>query len=48
MWYQLQRTIDVIREHATQMNPQEWFLVFVVVVIVGFFCMRGFGSRTYY
>ncbi len=48
MWYQLQRTIDVIREHATQMSPQEWLSVCVVVVIIGFFCMRGFGSRTYY
>ena len=27
---------------------QDWLFVFVIVVLLGFFCMRGFGSRSNY
>ena len=30
------------------MSTQEWMLVLFGVVLVGFFCMRGFGSRSKY
>ena len=30
------------------MGTQEWMLVLVGVIVLGFFCMRGFGSRSNY
>jgi hypothetical protein len=30
------------------LDRQQWFFVFVGVVVLGFLCMRGFGSRTNY
>ena len=48
MWYHLERTIDLLRVRATQMDPRDWLVLLVAVLAVGFFCMRGFGSRTSY
>lgn len=31
-----------------QMGIQEWLLALFAVVIVGVFCLRGFGSRSKY
>ena len=31
-----------------QMERDHWLIVFGVLVTIGFFCMRGFGSRTSY
>lgn len=31
-----------------QMEREHWVIAFGVLVVVGFFCMRGFGSRTSY
>ena len=31
-----------------QLNQQEWLLLLVVVTVLGFMCMRGFGSRNSY
>lgn len=30
------------------LSMQQWLYVLVIGVIVGFFCLRGFGSRTDY
>jgi hypothetical protein len=30
------------------MDRNEWFVAFGLLVLIGFFCMRGFGSRTSY
>jgi hypothetical protein len=30
------------------LNYQEWFLAFVMTVVLGFFLLRGFGSRKDY
>ena len=35
-------------ENVTQLDKTQWLWVSVVVVVVGFMCMRGFGSRTNY
>ncbi len=35
------RTID-------RLGPTEWVLVLGGVIVVGLFCMRGFGSRSGY
>lgn len=29
-------------------NSQDWMLVMIGAVIIGFFCLRGFGSRSGY
>lgn len=31
-----------------RLDKQEWLGVLVAVTIIGFFCMRGFGSRSSY
>jgi hypothetical protein len=31
-----------------QMTAGDWLIAFAVVVVVGCFCMRGFGSRSNY
>jgi len=31
-----------------RMDAQHWLLALLAVVVVGFFCMRGFGSRSDY
>jgi hypothetical protein len=33
---------------VTSLDKQESLLLLIVVTIVGFFCMRGFGSRSNY
>lgn len=33
---------------VSRFDANEWLIALVVVVIVGFFCMRGFGSRSGY
>ena len=30
------------------MDAQDWLLALLAVVVVGLFCMRGFGSRSDY
>jgi hypothetical protein len=30
------------------LDRQEWLVVLVVVTVLGFLCMRGFGSRNNY
>ena len=31
-----------------RMGPEEYFLLVAMAVIVGFFCLRGIGSRSRY
>lgn len=31
-----------------RMGPQEWVVVMAVLIVVGLFCLRGFGSRSRY
>jgi hypothetical protein len=38
---------EVIR-YADRLSPQQWLLVLGVVIIIGLFCLRGFGSRSQY
>jgi hypothetical protein len=48
MWYQIQSTISKAQQSLPHMDREHWIAVFVIAVIVGCFCMRGFGSRTGY
>jgi hypothetical protein len=38
---------EVVR-FADRLNPQQWLAVLLVVIIVGLYCLRGFGSRSQY
>jgi hypothetical protein len=31
-----------------RLSVQQWMLVLVVAIVVGVFCLRGFGSRSEY
>ena len=31
-----------------QLDIQQWLILLLVVIVLGFFCLRGFGSRTGY
>jgi hypothetical protein len=33
---------------ANRLDPQQWLLVLVVLIIIGLVCLRGFGSRSQY
>lgn len=33
---------------ANRLDAQEWLLILVGVVVVGWVCLRGFGSRSSY
>jgi hypothetical protein len=47
----LQTIVDFggqIAKHMGTLDRQQWFFVFVGVVVLGFLCMRGFGSRANY
>ena len=41
LWREILRYVD-------RMGPQEWLLVLAAMIVVAFFCMRGFGSRSQY
>jgi hypothetical protein len=34
--------------YVDRMGPHEWFLVLAAMMVVAFFSMRGFGSRSRY
>ncbi len=44
----VERVWNRIVDAGGNLDRQEWILVFVCVVIIGFFCLRGFGSRSSY
>ena len=41
LWDNILGTID-------RMGIQEWMLVLVGAIVIGFFCLRGYGSRSNY
>jgi hypothetical protein len=48
MWYQIQSIVSKAQQTLPAMHREHWIGVFVVAVIIGVFCLRGFGSRTKY
>lgn len=36
---------DSAIQQVGHLDRQQWLYVFVGLVIIGFFCLRGFGSR---
>lgn len=44
----MQHFFRTIVRTIERMNAQEYVLVFGAVILIGFFCLRGFGSRSRY
>ncbi len=40
--------VNVFLRYCDRLDYQEWFLLGLVVVGLGLFCMKGFGSRSNY
>lgn len=38
----------LVLHYADQLSPQQWVIVLAVMIIFGFLCMRGYGSRSNY
>jgi hypothetical protein len=48
MWLDLETLMGKVQSHMLHMDRQEWIVAFAVVIVIGSFCLRGFGSRTHY
>ena len=48
MWNQIERVLGPLFRSCSSLSRYEWIAVFVGVLIVGYLCMRGFGSRANY
>ena len=48
MWYEIERILLPLFRLGGSLTRHEWILVFVGALVVGFICMRGFGSRANY
>jgi hypothetical protein len=42
------RLYDQALRYASHLEPQHWVIIFVVLIGVGAFFLRGFGSRAKY
>jgi hypothetical protein len=48
MWHKIDRALDPLFQLGCSLSRHEWIALFVVALIIGYFCMRGFGSRANY
>jgi len=48
MWYQIEQYTAPIFRFCCSLSRHEWIAVFVVALVIGYLCMRGFGSRANY
>ncbi|MCX7425776.1 MAG: hypothetical protein NTW96_09180 [Planctomycetia bacterium] len=44
MWRFYQEALRFV----TRMNSEEYLLLLLATIVLGFFCLRGFGSRSHY
>ena len=42
-----QRFSDLMR-YVERMGSSEWLIVAFIGIVIGFFCLRGYGSRSNY
>ena len=48
MWHKIENALAPIFNACAGMGREEWVGIFLVALTIGFFCMRGFGSRSKY
>ncbi len=44
----MRQVYNMMLQFVDGLGRQEWFYVLIGVVVIGAFCMRGFGSRSNY
>jgi hypothetical protein len=44
----VQSVLERLVSYTNHMGPRQWGVLLVLIVVVGFACMRGFGSRSSY
>ncbi len=48
MWNEIDRFLRPVFRLCQNLDRHEWIAVFAVAVVIGYFCLRGFGSRANY
>ncbi len=48
MWYYIDEIYSFFYYGISRMDMREWGLFVLVIVAVGIYCMRGYGSRKNY
>ena len=48
MLYQVERLLYPVFRHLNSLDREQWIVVFVAALAMGFMCLRGFGSRSKY
>jgi len=48
MWSKIDQVLAPLFRLCRDLDREEWVVVFVVALTIGYFCMRGFGSRSKY
>jgi hypothetical protein len=48
MWDTIWGFGDSVVQQTGRLDRTQWLFVFVGIVVIGFVCMRGFGSRSNY
>ena len=44
----MEKILNEVLYFVNQMQPQHWVLALAGVIVVGFACMKGMGSRSSY
>lgn len=48
MWNQIEPYLRPVFRCCASLDRQEWIFVFIAALVLGYFCMKGFGSRANY
>ncbi len=48
MWITIEPFLTPVFRACQHLDRQEWIGVFFAALVIGYFCMRGFGSRANY
>ncbi len=48
MWRNIDSAMRPLFRLCQNLDREQWVIVFAVALTVGYFCLRGFGSRSKY
>jgi len=48
MWNYVTKTIQGALKMTSNLDQTGWFLVGIAVLLIGMFCLKGYGSRSNY
>jgi hypothetical protein len=46
--HMISRYFNVLLHHFDRLNSHQWIWLLIGIVLLGLYCMRGFGSRAKY